>query len=273
MAQLSHSLGIYSDGSIQEIVSPPAGGIPLPAGEFAQVLHDDEAMDDKQRLGMPEVYPLALSQPCIMTEAWQRYQYRLLMQGYRGTWDETKLTAAEVVTVKTAFKKVYKQSIAFCNFAGFDNAANYIAGTNLNLAPPKQEPLTCCGNVVKVLGPSERRAGVWVTPIETLRGDVPPPDIARINRLTHPWLVFAATNVAAFKPSPNPDTWQHIIVEGRWKVDPFPQLGGRDVLVPLRTNGREADTYQRDGVWYAANYIRSSRLVPVTGSVPSPYVP
>ena len=108
-----------------------------------------------------------------------------------------------------------------------------------------------------------RLAGVMKTPIETLDGSKPPPSIEKVNRLTTPALIFCATNVSPV-----------VLPDGRYRVDPFPQLAPRDTLVCLRTHGKETKTYMRDGVNYAVNYIISSRLKMVSGiGLPSPYVP
>lgn len=243
----------------------------LPPGQYARVLHDQEAADGLQRIGMPEVFPLHLARYCDLSEVWQRYWFALLIHSYTH-WthsDVSRLTRTELDMLKSRWRSLTKSSEAFTNFKGTNEYRDYITPNNLP-GLPGQEPLVCCGNIVKVLGAPVRLAGEWKTPIETLRGDVPPPPTEKVNRVTTPWLIFLATNVAADK-SLGVGKWKPIVLsDGRYRVDPFPQLP--DVPVPLRTNGREAETYTRDGVQYAKNFIKTSRLVPVT-EVPRVYVP
>ena len=269
--------------------NPPPGtetGIYLPPGTFRQIEHDQEAKDGLQRIGMPEVYPLHLSQYCELTEAWQWFWFRQLIHSYTGYqhWDETRLSATELSALKAKWRSLTKKSEAFTNFKGTDIFKDYITPNNL-AGLPGQEPLDCCGNIVKVLSVGVRLAGEMKTPIETLDGSKPPPPISKINRLTAPHLIFCATNVAADKSDPK--NWKTFTLpDGRDRVDPFPHLGSRDTLVCLRTNDKEANdlkakgtvlvagTYTRDGVNYAVNYILSSRLKVFSGTrVPRAYVP
>lgn len=249
-------------------------GIPLPPGRIERIKHDHEAKDGKQRIGYPEVYPLRLSQYCDLTEAWQWFWFRQLVHSYTNFvhWDERRLSPAELKMLKGKWKSLTKSSEAFTNFRGTNENADYINGVGQGMAG--QEPLTCCGNIVKALGSS----GAF-TRIETLDGNRPPPPIDKVNRLLAPHVIFGATNVAAWKDDRN-NRFPFLLPDGSYRVDPFPQLAPRDTLVPLRTNGKEAVTYQRNGVWWAENFILSSRLVPVTPTtgqagavVPSPYNP
>lgn len=245
----------------------PMAGIPLPAGTMHQVLHDHEANDGKQRYGMPEVWPLYLARYCDLTEEWQRFWFKQLIHSYTGFthWDEKKLTKAELDWLKGKWAGITKSSEAFTNFKGTDQCHDFIRGMNTSAELPGQEPLTCCGNIVKVMGGPVRMGGKTLIKIETLDGNKPPPAIEKINRLTAPHVIFCATNVSRI-----------IFPDGKRRIDPFPQLAPHDVLVPLRTNGKEAETYVRDGVNYATNYILASRLKALPkGStmVPRPYYP
>ena len=253
------------------IYVPKSASVSLPPGKFARILQDDEAKDGLQRIGMPAVFPLHLARYCSLTESWQRYWFALLIHAYTGWthYDPARLTRTELEQLRGKWRSLTKSSEAFTNFKGTNEYRDYITPNNLP-GLPGQEPLTCCGNVVKVLGEPVRLAGEWKTPIETLRGDVPPPPIEKINYLTAPHLIFLATNVAADK-SAGAGRWKPIVLpDGRYRVDPFPQLP--NVPVPLRTHGREAETYQRDGMSCAVNYIKTSRLEAVT-VLASPYVP
>ena len=252
---------------VAPVAIEPADGIPLPAGTIHVVLHDHEANDGKQRYGVPEVYPLHLSRYCELTEAWQWFWFRQLVHSFTGFmhWDETKLTKAELDWLKGKWAGITKSTEAFTNFKGTDQCADFVRGVNLSADLPGQEPLTCCGNITNVLSGPHRLAGKILMKIETLDGSQPPPPIETINRLTAPHIILCATNVS-----------KTIFPDGTRKIDLFPHLVPRDVLFPLRTNGKEAETYTRDGVSYAANYIVAGRLKAIpegTKSVPRPYYP
>lgn len=258
-----------------EVVSPV--GIPLPTGNFSFVSHDQPANDGLQRIGYPEVWPLVKSQYCDLDEAWQWFWFRQLIHSRTGYlhWNEYNLTAVQMDALKTAWRGITKASEAFTNFKGTNDHEDFISGRNEGMGLPGQEPIICCGNIVKVLGGPYRMGGQSVMKIETLDGNRPPPSITKVNRLKTPHLVFCATNVAADKGGfRDSSKWKPIILpDGSYQVDPFHHLGGKDVPVVLRTNGKETETYERDGVWYAVNYITASRLKPVKGLVvPSPYV-
>lgn len=251
---------------------PPPAGIPLPPGNIMRVKHDHEAKDGQQRVGYPEVWPLYLSQYCDLTEAWQWFWFRQLVHSYTGFahWDETRLSRAELNMLKGKWESLTKTKEAFTNFKGTDINADYINDNGLD-GMAGQEPIICCGNIVKVLGGPYRLGGKTLMKVETLDGNRPPPPIEKINRLIAPHVIFCATNVAAWKDERG-IRYPFILDDGTYRVDPFPQLDPRDTLVPLRSSGREAVTYQRDGVWYAENYITASRLAPVIGAVvPSAY--
>src|SRR3990167_6819824 len=240
------------------------GGIPLPAGEFARVLHDDEAMDDKgQRIRAPEVWPLYEVSYTPLTEAWQWFWFRQLIHSYTGFrhWDETLLTQAELDTLKGKWRSLTKGTEAFTNNHGTETYRDYISNRNLGAGLPSQGAITCCGNVVKIVGGATAKG----TPIWTLDGTKPPPPIERVNRLTTPWLIFCAVNIPGYVEN-RVEYPLYVTVNGvrRVKADPFPQLEtfGRDTLVQLRSNGNKTGiTYQRDGINYAVNFIKSSRLV------------
>lgn len=249
-----------------ELPTEPPAGIPLPAGTIHQILHDHEANDGKQRYGMPEVYPLHLSQYCELTEEWQWWWFRQLIHSYTGFvhWDEKRLSKAELDMLKGKWRSLTKDSEAFTNFKGTRTCTDYISGV-IRDENPGQEPLACCGDIVKILGGPVRLGGKILMTIETLDGNRPPPPIEKINRLTAPHIIQCATNVSRI-----------IFPDGKRRVDPFPQLAPHDTLFALRTSGKEAETYTRDGVNYAANYILASRLrnLPAgTKVVPRPYYP
>lgn len=257
-------------------------GIVLPSGgSYKFIQHDDLAKDEKgQRIRAPEVYPLYLVEYTKLTEAWQWFWFRVgLVHPYTGYqhWDETRLTIPELDRLKQEWKSLTHAAKAFTNNFGTDNCHDYINGNDLP-GLPEQGAITCCGNIVRVIGEPTHKG----TPIETLDGTKPPPPIEKVNRITRPDLIFCATNVPGVKISgiEYPLIVDSGVNKGRVKVDPFPNLAdihtslSDDSCVPLRTNGNKSDrTYTRDGVYYAVNYIKTSRLVPIEGNhVPIPYV-
>jgi hypothetical protein len=262
---------------------PDPIGIPLPStGNYKFIQHDDLANDDKgQRIRAPEVWPLYWVEYTDLTCEWQWFWFRAgLVHPYTGYkhWDETLLESWELERLMSEWGSLTHGAKAFTNNLGTDVFKDCINQKNLNKGLPKQGAITCCGNFVRVMGNSTSKG----TPIETLDGSFPPPPIEKINRLTRPDLLFCATNVPGIKVA---GVEYPLIVTsgdnyGRIKVDPFPNIWeipnskSMDTLVPLRTNGNKSDLrYERDGVRYARNYIRTSRLVNIQGKVvPTPYV-
>lgn len=274
-------------------------GIPVPPGTFSYILHDYEANDGLVRIGMPEVLSMYLNKYTELTSDWQWFWFKQMVHAYTGYahWDLAELSKTELVSLKAKWRSLTKKSEAFTNFKGTDIFRDYVSPNNLS-GLPGQEPLVCCGNIVKILGPSVRLTGAPFIPVETLDGTKPPPDISKVNRLTRPDLIPLATNVAAIKPldsegRPVRDSskWRlDFLSDGTWRVNPFPQLAPRYTPFPLRTNGREAEaqeslfrsngisapagTYSKDGINYAVNYIRANRLEPLTAqTVPNPFNP
>lgn len=254
-------------------------GIPLPAGNFARVLHDDEATDGRQRIGMPETQPLYYVDFSPMTEQWQWFWFRQMIYLFTNFvhWDEKRLPKAELDRLKAEWRSLTHGKKAFNNnhgtneaqADGSDGGIDYISGRHNAGRQAKQASLITCGNVVRVLG-SRTAKGV---PIETLDGLKPPPPIEKVNRLTTPWLIFAATNVPADKSDPK--NWKPIYTaSGRIRVDPFPNLAPKDTPVPLLSNSNKTGgRYTRDGISLVVNWIKSDRLTPITdGFLPSPYV-
>jgi hypothetical protein len=283
---------------VLEIESVGPGGILLPpGGGYKLVIHDQFSPDGKDRIGMPEVWPLYISSYSDLTSAWQWYWFRVgLVHPFTGyeTWDERKLSAADFRRLKAEWSSLTHGAKAFTNNHGTEQYTNYITGERNEGGTPKQGDIITCGNIVKVLGPKERKG----TPIETLDGMMPPPHPEIVNRLTRPDLLFAATNVAANKEDGYGD-WKPVYF---WKngiryerVDPFPNMWGVpgarsiDTIIPLRSNGQKAAKlfgrsarYSKEYtlsngtnvmVHFAKNYIDSHRLTPVEGLyVPTPYV-
>lgn len=259
------------------IIPPPSVGIPLPSGTFKQIKHDYQAKDGLQRIGMPEVLSMSLNQYSDLTQAWQEFWFAQMVHAYTKYkhWDKTKLSKTELDSLKAKWRSLTKQSEAFTNFRGTNFYHDYIS-PNTKTGLPGVEPLTCGGNIVKIIGSAVRIAGKMVVPIETLDGNRPPPNIALVNRLTRPDLIPCATNAAADKS--NPKEWKPIVLpDGTYRVDNFPQLSPTPFL--LVTNGkaserlkrdtpiRPAGTYTSSGIPIAINYILVSRLMDIQGIV------
>jgi hypothetical protein len=253
-------------------------GTQLPSQwEFRRILHDDEAGDEKVRIGMPEVIPLYIVEYTDMTAARQWFWFRLLVHGFTGyrTWDEKTLSSTDLSALKREWRSLTHERKAFTNNLGTDNCNDYINGRTGMGCIPKQGAIYTAGNIVRVLGPATNRG----VPIETLDGTKPSPPIEKVNRLLTPWLVFCATNVAANK-SEGYGNWEPILTpSGRHRVDPFPNITdistarGEDTLVPIFSNGRKTEeTYSRDGVSYAVNWIPKHRLSERVTTLPYPYV-
>ena len=269
--------------SIRINVTSASNEIKLPPGKYARILHDDEAGDQKVRIGMPEVNPLYIVEYTNLTQARQLFWFRQLIHGFTNYehWDENRLTSFDLISLKREWKSLTHARKAFTNNFGTDNCKDYINGNTSSSCIPKQGAIFTAGNLVKVLGVATHKG----VPIETLDGSKTPPPIEKINRLLTPWLVFCATNVAALKKDPvtgdrwSPDEWQPIILSnGRHRVDPFPNITdipthkGRDTLVPIFSNGNKTgETYSENGVNYAVNWIPEHRLIEVI-TVPYPYV-
>lgn len=249
----------------------------LPNGIHKFINHDDIANDFKgQRIRAPEVWPLYWVEYTDLTHDWQWYWFRVgLVHPYTGYehWDEMRLELWQRVMLFSEWSSLTHGAKAFTNNTGTDIYKDYINVKNMSKSLPKQGAITCCGNIVRVIGNPTFRG----TPIETLDGTKPPPPIEKVNRLTRPDLIFCAVNIPGIKIG---GVEYPIMVGDRVVADPFPNVTDLplhksiDTLVPLRTNGNKSDLrYTRDGVNYARNYITTSRLVPTSGVVPHPYVP
>lgn len=260
------------------ISTKPAGEVLLPEGTFKRILHDDEAKDEKVRIGMPEVIPLWIVEYTDLTAVRQFFWFRQIIHGFTGYehWNENLLSGFDLASLKREWKSITHERKAFTNNLGTDNCKDYINNLNMTLdCIPKQGAIYTAGNIVKVLGPATSRG----VPIETLDGTKLPPPLEKINRVKTPWLVFCATNVAADKTA-GAGRWKPVFTEsGRHRVDPFPNMSdipthkGIDVLVPIFSNGRKTgETYSRDGVSYAVNWIPEHRLSERIYKVPNPYV-
>lgn len=216
---------------------------------FRQVKHDFEVFGqyegEKQRIQLPETVKMYEDYWCDLNEDWQWYWFRLLIHSWSGYrfWDEHRLTGTELRTLKSAWRSLMDNERALTNGHGAGNCADYINGENLGGCQMAEETLTMGGNVVRVVGAPVVMSGLEYMPVETLNPRNLPPDIAVVNRLTRPDLIHVCTNVADIPQ----------------EVDPFPQLGGRDVPFPFVSKRQ--------------NWIRTRRLKEITTYPPRAYYP
>jgi len=160
------------------------------------VKHDYELGGVRASAPTPEVFRLEEWHFSEMIESWQWFCFTLLesnVQAFNGVWNSYR---------------------AFSNDHGVDLFRNYITGQRLDKPLPAMASLVCGGNVL-----AGREEGGYLI-VETMDGNEPPP--AGVTRVTHPWLIQVATICTTTKLS-----------DGTYKVTSFPQLDGRDVLVPI----------------------------------------
>ena len=224
---------------------------PAPAPDYSmyrQVKHDFEVAGiegEKQRIRLPETVKTLDDHFVSLNENWQWYWFRLLIHSYTGYrhWDEKRLTSGELDYVKRAWRSLMDIERALTNGHGAGKNADYINRENLDQPDMAYETLTMGGNVIHVLNDPVNKNGVLYYPIETINGLISPPDIAVVNRITRPDLIHVCTNVSA----------------DPMRVNPFPQLGGKDVPFPFLSK--------------RSNFIRAVRLKTIESYPPRPYYP
>lgn len=122
-----------------------------------------------------------------------------------------------------------------------------------NKAEDAQDAITSSGSVVKI-GNVATKGGRLCYPIETLVGNNRAPDPNVVNPWTFPWLFFRATISRR----------SGYLGGLRWEredfIEPFWQLGGHDVWLPLLSPT-------------GANWLEASRLRPLAPDepIPAPY--
>jgi hypothetical protein len=153
--QLLHSLQVMSDGDVR-------AANPVEFPRLVRVFHELE-LPEARRItppGRPEVRPLFPNHFVPFDQRWQMKSYEM-----NRPW----LTPSKWTTV-------YGWQLWITNNNGFGNGddprANFVTGENVNEPLPKVEALTCGGNLLHVLGETERDYL-----IETLDYRNPPPAI------------------------------------------------------------------------------------------------
>jgi hypothetical protein len=176
--------------------------------------------------GIPSVRQLiqtAQQKPVTLSRDLQEWMFGLMLDAA-----PDGMSRADVVK---CWANAYMGSKAFTNRTGWDTVdeetgkltyADYIQGTGLeNSEGFKLQPCICHGATVKVMRDPFFKAGVWQCEIEI--ADAFDPFTLSLNYENAPHLIFPAINWTRY-PLPY------------GQADPFPKLGGRDVLIPLLGN-------------------------------------
>jgi hypothetical protein len=176
--------------------------------------------------GLPDTCKMINAVRVDLTRELQQYWFELLVR-----------SAASSMTLKelrTAWGSLIRGYRAFTNFSGPDHGyADYINGETVNKHPVRFEPIITGGNVVEIVGGPTRKWGKQCWIIRTVDGSKGiAPDINVTNRQTDPYVIFVATNSCRRQWDQRSRRWLNERVE-----EPFPQLRGRDVPVPLFYQG------------------------------------
>lgn len=207
-------------------IYPPAGERFLLNPKYGVVLHDFE-IHGKSRpelnnspariLGLPETQKLLDNNSVPLTRELQEFWFNLMKLSYPKSEYSGELTYEKYM--KNAFKSLTHGGRAVTNFKGWNNGyANYVSGINVNAEPMGFEPIVMGGALVQILGKFYKYRRWWYK-IRTIAANQPLPDI---NQYTAPYLVYNATI-----------SLRRVIVNHIRQVDPFPQLDGRDVPIPI----------------------------------------
>lgn len=196
-------------------------------------------------LGLPDTVKLVDSTRVPLTPALQGYWFGLLRQYAPAAWTDDQ--------VKIAWKSLTHGGRAFTNGHGWNNGyADYINGVNLDASPMMYEPIITGGNVIALRSLTKVIiAGVLCYPVDVLDSNLSPTTYEN-TRWTIQWATISRRE-------------GYIAATGKWtredKEIRFPQLGDRDVPVPLLT---------RSGI----NFIPVARVRVLTSDdpIPNPYV-
>jgi len=158
------------------------------------------------------------------------------------------LSASQSKAARQSWKSLTASGRALTNGRSREEGyADYVLGINIGAAKGgiQQENLVLGGNTVKVIGEREMLGGKWYLPVAAVDLSKPLPaaaDLFRDKTLCH-W----CTN-----STPIP------VMSGGYRIDPFPQFGGRAVYLLIGRGGRV--------------YIEERLLEPVE-SILSPFYP
>ncbi len=222
------------------------------------LLHDFECDDGSHPPYLPRVFGtkkgLPETEKCLingfesMNENWQKFWFELLMRFDNNTLSEK--------TLKNRWATLTHGAKAFTNKHGSNTHKDYINGLNMDQEDMAQENVTTCGNVVLAAGEPVSKVKQMYLPVHCIDRNFPPPPIDQV--INKPWLVHRATVCLPFLVDSTP---QPNAPNGRFIVNPFPDLDGRDVPVPFITKG-------------GINYIDMRRLRRLNPGepIPIPYV-
>jgi hypothetical protein len=222
------------------------------------LLHDFECDDGNFQPYLPRVYGakkgLPETEKCLnsnfesMNETWQKFWFELFKRFDNHTLPEE--------TLRKRWANLTHGNKAFTNMHGSNTHRDYINGQNMEAEEMGQENVTTCGNVVLAAGEPVKMVGKMFLPVRCIDRQLPPPPIDQV--INQPWFVHRAT---VCLPFPVDSTPQPNAPNGRFCVNPFPDLDGRDVPVPFITKG-------------GTNYIDMRRLRKLNPGevIPSPYV-
>jgi hypothetical protein len=201
--------------------------------------------------GLPDTVKLLECRWIPLTRAMQEFWFAQLVQSAGGTMSPKEL--------KSAWAALTCGWRAYTNRHGWDNGyADFINGVNIGKAPMGFEPIITGGNVVEITDSQPiRKYGVLYWKIRTI--DVHNFNItaAEVDRNTDPYVITLATNSCRRDFDINRKKWMNERVE-----EPFPQLNGKDVPVPLFSDK-------------PYNYIDASRvrILKPGEAIPRPYYP
>lgn len=241
-------------GGFCNYIYPPAGVRFTLNPRYGIVLHDHEMLGISRPerngaptrvYGLPETQKLMDNSPVILTEDLQWFWYDKLKLSYPSTQYDEDLPYKKYM--QNAFKSLTHGGRAVTNFKGWNNGyANYPSEINLDKGPMAFEPILMGGALVQILG-QFFKYGEWFYKIRAIDAKKPLPDI---DQYTTPYLFYYATV-----------STRNALGPGIRQVDPFPQLSGRDVPIPIFSNT-------------GANAIRQAvvRLLEPDEEAPSPYV-
>lgn len=182
-----------------------------------------------------------------LNQEWQFFMFDLASKIVYDGRTHQDLTKTEYDWLAGKFTSVFANSTAFTNQNGFDIKANFITGERLNDELPKIYTLVCGGASVSGTIAANSK-GMQMLKVDHFNGAAPPPPVETINPYTDP-RVFFATTITGVK------------VNGGYKVNRFPQYGGKDVPVPLIAS---------KDIYYP---IKDLRAVENGIQKPSPYYP
>ena len=205
----------------------------------------------KNSAGLPDTVKLLECRWIPMTREMQEFWFAQLVQSAGGS-----MTFKEL---KNAWAGLTVGWRAYTNRHGWDNGyADYINGVNLRKSPMGFEPIVTGGNVVEVIDSKPiKKYGKLYWKIRAIDAKNFNITASEVNRLTDPYIITLATNSCRRDYDPKTKKWKREQVQ-----EPFPQLRGRDVPVPLFSDK-------------PYNYIEAARvrILKPGEPIPQPYIP